>query len=1307
MTGMDATDFHKIRSLQGVLTSKIKGYAPRHTRLPLQEILMPALMEIAHRADSPQDDPRQALQEISADLEQWQRFLGELQDTVNRWYIFQSREWTFSPGWWQEEFSELHAAFLADPGQGVRRWLDTFTRALVEWDLPGCKALVEQSFPFPDYLSYLPLMFEGSLEGLMQGNYAEAEDMLAFLTKPGGIDPNQPTLEPLLHALVLVLRGRIEALQEDPQGVQEYFQQAIDLAPQDGRPLAAMGEHHRILGELDQATSLFNEAVRLSPEQPEGYTGMAMVMEDQGYWEEAHAWYSQAVDCALRFPDPYRTLERMLAPVSGNLYYHLALAFQDISERQALPAIDKSLELGMNGSLSYPEVDAYALKGKLLRKLRKKPEAALAFYEAGRRSGWNLDYKQAVELLRTAQKLNPSHQPTYWYLSDDLRMLAVAAQELPEKDVLVRESLKVWEEGAALGEINPDNSWTLFTRALINEIIPQRRSTAPEEMVLYDWEGVMFIERNLLFSDDKSFQWSYLARFYRSLNLDVNNDYVLKRALELDPGETTARDELIIRLTNRGDYQEAVELIKPLLDDESYTDAAWLRSVYGYILTRLGQPEEGIRLSQDNLKEYWVKLYRALCYMKLNQPDLAKEIYTEIWDSRLEDNQGNLLYYTIAGLHLALLDAQYQPALDQVIQYARRIQNSPNDPYESYFNLGLALLAKGEDIPQAQFILEDTALKATTRRELTDSINEVLPVMRPLMSALPHGEQALAILDEVSRKMQARLDEVYKSSPTAEDELLAGLEWLETSPHTGMPDDLVTNARLGARLSLARLYLNAARWSEAAQAYHALLAYENRIPEARLGLEKALQNMQQAAQEHLSRDEFEAALPLMESRAEFARHLGMEQELPEIQCQLFYAHLSLAGNQPDTSLPQAAALLQDAAGQYQAQGREDVWSAISGCLRKTLTSVEDYWRVDQALGLLLARLTGEDAALLAGVQELRQSLDDYLGEIYRLESPYIGIPATNRIAIELGSALLPQGASQDWDLMRWINLDRWTIWNLYGLEIPGVHIRLESEVLAPDEYRILIDGQQVDRRRRVEHIGTDLSIYRSFSQAILLNIARFINLRAASDILRNWQKVNATCFLVANRLMQDSASLLAFKKILQALASERVPTNYPDEILTALVDVPLALANLPETIARLRMVLQKVLPGNTRQAKRIALPEGLETRLKSYLQTQNGEPCLALPDAEVERFLSVFRNLAEEVTEAESQPGEGEQPRTPVLVCQDANLRPLLRRLIAADLPDLPVLSAQEVITEFPPEEKPASPEESAQDAAGEAHGGD
>ena len=61
MSAPESKSFHKIRSLEGVLRSAIKGEAPRDTSLPLGQVLLPALNELV-------DSTIRTVQKISSEL---------------------------------------------------------------------------------------------------------------------------------------------------------------------------------------------------------------------------------------------------------------------------------------------------------------------------------------------------------------------------------------------------------------------------------------------------------------------------------------------------------------------------------------------------------------------------------------------------------------------------------------------------------------------------------------------------------------------------------------------------------------------------------------------------------------------------------------------------------------------------------------------------------------------------------------------------------------------------------------------------------------------------------------------------------------------------------------------------------------------------------------------------------------------------------------------------------------------------------------------------------------------------------------
>jgi flagellar biosynthesis component FlhA len=183
---------------------------------------------------------------------------------------------------------------------------------------------------------------------------------------------------------------------------------------------------------------------------------------------------------------------------------------------------------------------------------------------------------------------------------------------------------------------------------------------------------------------------------------------------------------------------------------------------------------------------------------------------------------------------------------------------------------------------------------------------------------------------------------------------------------------------------------------------------------------------------------------------------------------------------------------------------------------------------------------------------------------------------------------------------------------------------------------------------------------------------------------------------------------LVFWQVLLELAREQVPVNRPGEVLTAFLEIPLSSTSLPEIVTRLRMVLRPHLPGNTPSAHRIPLPADLEAELSGYVQTHDGLAYLVLTRADQDRLLARIKDLLVHPTQAVEQADEtNTRFGKPVLVCQAASLRPLLRRLIATILPQVAVLSAQEVLTEFPTEPGSSLDDQASQAAISSEPAGD
>src|SRR5439155_16375307 len=123
----------------------------------------------------------------------------------------------------------------------------------------------------------------------------------------------------------------------------------------------------------------------LSPDQPEGYSGLGLWSEDHQLWDEADDWYKQAIDVLRRNPaikDLFAALEHLLLPMSGNTYFQLARSLKDDHPDYALKAVERALEFGVKHSISRPEKLVYRLKGEILDKLGRQSDAAEAYFEA-------------------------------------------------------------------------------------------------------------------------------------------------------------------------------------------------------------------------------------------------------------------------------------------------------------------------------------------------------------------------------------------------------------------------------------------------------------------------------------------------------------------------------------------------------------------------------------------------------------------------------------------------------------------------------------------------------------------------------------------------------------------------------------------------------------------------------------------------------------------------------------------------------------------------------------------------------------
>lgn len=321
---------------------------------------------------------------------------------------------------------------------------------------------------------------------------------------------------------------------------------------------------------------------------------------------------------------------------------------------------------------------------------------------------------------------------------------------------------------------------------------------------------------------------------------------------------------------------------------------------------------------------------------------------------------------------------------------------------------------------------------------------------------------------------------------------------------------------------------------------------------------------------------------------------------------------------------------------------------------------------------------------------------------------------TDRACIEIGSRLLgmvepPRGLS----LLQRIGTLRRDLAKRSGLWIPLVRIR-DSNVLEPQDYRILIGGQEVargtlhsDRVLAISPDGKPIAFKgldtkdptfglpakwiseNDRSQAtmqgstvvdapsVLMTHLREVCKRYASELLSREDvtklidQAKATSAAVVDELIPNMLSMGAVHRVLTALLEERVPITNLTRILEALAHYAPTTKDPLELADRARSYLPRAICEPFLDAEHrihaIVFDPHLELELRRSLQEK--EKRLAIPPDALEALIV---RLATALRESSQQ-------QIDVALLVDSSIRRPIRHLLSRGLPDLSVIAFTEV----------------------------
>jgi tetratricopeptide (TPR) repeat protein len=963
-----------------------------------------------------------------------------------------------------------------------------------------------------------------------------------------------------------------------------------------------------------------------------------------------------------------------------------------------------------------------------------------ALYEAGRRRYWLNQTEPAIRLLKQARRLHRDHPPTYWYLAD--LWLGQSYRDAPPYAIraFVRRAEVCWDLGERIGPPEHEFSWAFLTRALI---CTQRMRLPGADQMAEAWHAVVALERSFLLhdsADEVSWRhWTALAFVHRLLN----NPGAALRALDHIDEDTADQlevlDERTVALTETGADQEAEQLAERRRGIER---SSWIEAVQALLLMRRRRHHEALeilrRISDQEPAALWYRQLKAYCQRRLGQVDAAVAGYRELWERRRDPGYHESLDsiaftgYTLATLSDPLDRETLAEATVLLETLCQQYEQRPHEHPSLQINLGLCLLAAGDLAAGAARVRRGIGL-CLRDHEVVDVLED-LGDLRELSAGWPEGEALVDVLEGLERLAERhRVDlDGMEVGPELELRRTAGAD----ADGTGWPT-------VGSQAGLARLEADRRRWASAAHWYRRLWrATPERFPEAIRALRRVADGLRDDGDDAMRRPGRRAAqpedpaivrgpapIPAAERRRaarqalrRYAQALalartsgvGDAEQLAGLHARAAFAWLELG------EFSRAASVLSEAAQHWEKVGITDLGPALGEVATGLVGGVTDAWAMDDHWAAFGRDPDPARAELAAAV---RAALRADLERRFELAGgdPELLIPVVTPIALELGNALVAEDTSPEWSLFKtYIPGMRDSIRQGLGIIVPGVRVR-SAPALAPGGYVIKLDeatearGEVVIGARwcpapmrdlvaagapkealvETTHPGTGATgcwvspdgwtpvtaaglpiqaeplelVVEHLGAVLRRHAVDFLGIQECEQCFEEWQQEPAVAALLdAVAPEHDRVARFRLARALRALAAEAVPVTAASDILESVRQTGLTTASGGRLLHDLRLRLRPVLPGNGPPWTRRDLPAEWEAELLAGLDRGGDAPVLALDPERVHALLTTLRDWWD---------GGGQRL---ALVVSDAELRPLVRRLIAGQLPGMAVLSAEEVL---------------------------
>jgi tetratricopeptide (TPR) repeat protein len=599
------------------------------------------------------------------------------------------------------------------------------------------------------------------------------------------------------------------------------------------------------VGQPAQAQAVLETAIKINASDIRAYLLQAQSLIGLGRDNDAVSSIDQALQYApLNLQDAIRSTIFVRKDQRGIFHYFFAHSYYTLGMLpEALQEIEQALELGPIGKGDCPYTPELQLKAHILEAAGEKEKAAACYFEAGWRFYWAAKYGTAAEQFERATELRPDLSTAYWHWADTLLALSrIPVFPYVQKDY-IKSSLEVWETAYKIKPPNANFAWAYLSRARICDRLAYLSdstrwtflpSTTQQDL---QWEAISYVERAMLLGRQDLDAWALLIQFHRLLYNEANALHITHRVSNSGSESLDVLGEQAAILVSIGEFVEAEKVINKYLEkmEDNFGKciqaqiALYEKKDYEKALKLLNEVLEGNPDYSD------VRDLRASCYLLANHPSQAVEDYRWIWNKYSPNDRSQAHLYATAAYHI-----------DKIEEAINIIQESFNDPSwepgRAAFHLGLCYLAQ-QKLEEGEDLLRRGIEQMTNKRQLDDIQRDFLQIEKrslgwPSMDRARLRNGLSRLENDIAKqweKIQARrspeeeMKQVIKKYPQHSE--MGNWPWI------------------GAQATLARIYNEEKRWVEAAETYQQLLPF---FPEARIGLEQALDNVQSAKRRYHS-----------------------------------------------------------------------------------------------------------------------------------------------------------------------------------------------------------------------------------------------------------------------------------------------------------------------------------------------------------------------------------------------------------------------------------------------------------------------